>query len=331
MKRKPLLAIFLLTLQCILIPVVRGADPQPEAPPLPTLEEAHAAFAAGQYPTVLQSLNRIAESRQWTDGIVDHYDLLMLRGHTYIQLKESSAAQSAFAQAAKAATDKKKAAAATVLQLLIRQSPGFKYPPRPAKKEDKPDPIDIIDPAKRADALKTFLADERLTVRPKLEAASQATSLLPIMKAVPAIKRLHTIELGVTGDDSWTTDFSAGLAKHAHELMYNAMYVMHGRIDGIRKSAMTLIPVIIARRGGPINPYSPPTGARQRGLDDRQSAELRGDIAACDKFPEAARELTAAFATDPKYYKDVCDQAKGLSDWAGKILQGINLDYDDKK
>lgn len=313
-----------------------GPAPAPVAAPavpsqtgLPSLQDVRKEFDAGSYRDVLRDLTRLRDSREWSSGLVDHYDLLMLRGQTFLRLKMPGPAQQAFAGAAKETRDKKKSAAAETLALLVKRSIALKYTPKPANKDDKPSAIDIVNPAGRKEALAALLKDEMKAAHAKLEAASQADSLVPILKAAPILAQLRKTELGVTGETAWTKDFAAGLAKHSHELMANALYVMHSRIDAIRVSARTMLPMYAAGRAG-ANFQGPPNGFRERGLDPNQLKELRNDIAACSKIPLAAKDLSESFGADNADYKDVVTQAKNLSKWAQQIQSGVFLEYSEK-
>src|SRR4051812_25775147 len=75
---------------------------EPEA--LLTQQELHQLFDAGQYQPVLQKLARVLQLKGNAAAAYDHVDLYLLRGETFLQLKQQSQALASFQLAMKELT-----------------------------------------------------------------------------------------------------------------------------------------------------------------------------------------------------------------------------------
>src|SRR3954470_12100101 len=76
---------------------VRAADPEP----LPTPAELHRTFDDGQYQPLLQKLARVLQLKGNAAKPYDKVDLYVLRGETFLQLKQQSSAVQSFQLALK--------------------------------------------------------------------------------------------------------------------------------------------------------------------------------------------------------------------------------------
>ncbi len=310
--------------------VLRAADPT-----LPTADDIHKSFQAGNYQETLRDIARVISIHGEIAKQYDRYDLLIMKAESLLRVKSSSGASQAFAEAAKLAPDRNAAAIAEATDLLIRKSSGLVYHPHPeakggkkplvAKDPDSVEGIDVVDPAKRKEALSAFYDDEASAFAPKLKAAMEGKSLAPILIVVKGAHEVHVLELAAKGIDETTKDLVSKLAEHSRELMREALRTEDDRVDTIKKQAEEVVPykVPVPDPGGK-GKFHMEDHTRRRGLDGKQTKELNGYLADCEKIPRAAKDLLDALGTDANYFEDVVKKAAALH---GKTDEVLKADY----
>src|SRR5687768_9382169 len=163
-------------------------------------------------------------------------------------MKESSAAATAFEQAAKEAPDDRAKAVDAASVLLVKRSRNLTFTPaakkganagRPAAAE----PLDITDPEKRKEAFAAMFAEQKEQVAPRVKAAKDAKALPPIVQALEAAGGLRTLEIAATGEDAEVKGMVADLSDKALKMMAGAVADMTKAVDLIDQSANDLKPV----------------------------------------------------------------------------------------
>jgi hypothetical protein len=172
----------------------------------PSVADAQADFAAGQYRDALQKISVLLAGK--SAGSQERFDLLMLRGECMLRLKQSSLAADAFDAAARARRqqgDVKRLAEAKATAVLLSASRGLKFQPRGGGGGGGAEAIDVVAPEARRQAMAALL-DERLAeLTPRAAAAVEGTSLTPMMELLPAFADAYALELTATGDATRVT------------------------------------------------------------------------------------------------------------------------------
>ena len=309
---------------------VPGAAPAPAgAPGLPTIEQLEQELAAGNHQDVMRQVAKLMALKGDAAAAYDRYDLFRLRGEAALRNKAMPMAADAFAQAAKATEDPLKQAAARANELLIRKSRQAGYIPRTAAPADpaldagaRPaaaqtrQPMPIIEPADRKTALAALLADEMAAAKPKIDAATKARNLPPVIEAIKVVGDLRAIETAAHGKGEQTRALAGELGGHAHELIAQALEPMKKRTEeywqqGSRQQ-------VRAPRGG----IGREVQYGMMGLTSVEQNALKEIIVTCEKILPVASELAAV--TENKDLAADAQEAKQLHARASEVL---NFDY----
>ncbi len=312
----------LLAFAAFIAPASRAAE-GPEA--LPTQDELHQLFDQGKYGPVLQKLQRVLILKGVAAKPYDRHDLLRLRGEASLRLKMPQQAEQAFTEASKEALDANAVALDLATQLLIHRSQAAQYQPKSKDSKGKmQDPIPILDPDKRKEALAALFRDELLASEPKIKAVRDSKSLPPIMQVMPTIASLRILELAATGgQDEETKKLILELAKHAEGLMGDAVQAMAKNVDALDKYANQLLEFdeIVA---DPAYGTRRVARWRKRGLQPKDQQELRNVENTCDQIVPASREFSDALGVDGAGLDAVRTAADKVGRKADQIL---NADY----
>jgi len=296
-----------------------------ELEPLPTQDELHQLFDQQKYSQVLQKLQRVLILKGMAAKPYDRHDLLRLRGEASLRLKMPQQAEQAFTEASKEAVDANGVALDVATQMLIHRSTAGQYQPRAKDAKGKiQDAIPILEPEKRKFALAALFRDELIAEAPKIKAVRDSKSLAPIMQVMPTVASLRILELAATGgQDDATKQVISDLAKHAQDLMGDAVQSMAKDVDGLDKYANALVEYDDIT-------YDPTYGARRvprwrkRGLLAKDQQELRNVESTCDQIVPASRELSDALGTDGSGLDAVRTAAEKVGRKADQVL---NADY----
>ena len=290
-------------------PPARAPTPVAPAPaaapaagePLPTMEQLKAQLAEGKQQDVLKQVAKLLQLKGDAAKAYDRYDLLCLRGEAALRAKTNSMAMEAFAQASRATDDKEKQAVARATELLIRRSKPLGYVPRttggPATRPAgakidatvKPQagqpqqPIPIIEEADRKRAFAAMFADEMAVVDPKVQAATKANNLPPVIDAIKSLGDLRAIDIAANGSAAQTKALGADLGAHAHELIATTMAPMDKRVEECWNSASRTT----------VTQYSDarPQAPGLWGLTSIEQNDLKAIISTCEKVQPVASEL----------------------------------------
>lgn len=217
--------------------------PAPPAPP--SIGEAQADFASGDYAGCLRKISSLLGTRQVKPGSPERYDLLVLRGECMLRLKQRAAAQEAFGAAAmvmKNRQDLPRVAAAKGMSVLVKESPGLTYKPgRKSNDQGASSPadaaIDIVNPDSRKVAFQALYQDKAAELAPVIAKAMQDKSLVPINSLLPDAWELYTADFCAKGDAARTEDTLVALGAHARTLMGDELNGLIARREELRHLA----------------------------------------------------------------------------------------------
>ena len=244
--------------------------------------DAQSDFNAGQYRSCLQKISSSLTGSTAKPGSSQRYDALMLRGECMLQLKRGDLAADAFesaARAVKAEGDLKRVAAAKAVAVLIRESTQLKY-----KSAQKSEPVDIVQPSSRSEAMKALLEDRLAALTPEVDKATQGTSLVPMEKLVPALRDLYSVELTVSGETTRTMALFKVLGERARNLIHAELDRCEARIDELYELAGE---PTIGAGGNVVRGY--------RGLTSPERDELHGiadTLVKIERVAQVARRLS---------------------------------------
>lgn len=295
-----------------------AAVPSRSSAELPTFEQVQDAFDAGRYRDVLKDLSRIINSREWRQNQFNRYELLMLKARTHLQMKEGSLAAASFGLAAKETADPKKKADAAAYQLLLQRSNGVRFVPRPApgdrsggSKAPPPEPIDLVNPDSRKQALATFYQEEKTAADPRIEAAENGDSVQAVLDVGPVLSRLRTLDFAVNGSDDATRQTADTIANHGRDLLSRMTDKMGIRVDVI--SGKVLAWDKYRMRGTDV--------WRRHGWEGTEENELKKMIEKTSKILMAAKIMQDTLLADKGFFDRVTVEAKRIHDKADKTLK----------
>lgn len=294
---------------------------RPGAEPPPSAEEIKQLASEGKHREALQKLSRALALKGDAAAAYDRHELLRLKAEAHLNIKDTAAAASAFAAAAKEAPDDTARAEDKAAELVVKRSRNLQYTPRPAKKGGKAEPINIADPESRKEAYAALLEEEMAAAAPMLKSAARAKSLPPIVEGLKRIGDLRMLELAATGADAEASKLVEDVAGRAHDLMADAVKDMAGLVDAIEMSANEVQRTAVAG-------HSPASGrtmlypsARRRGLTSRDAQDLKRTINDLKKLVPTARELAEALGEENgKQFEKVADDGETVGNKAHQVL-----------
>lgn len=306
---------------CLLLSLSAVAAPEP----LPSQQSIRDAYAAADYPKVLQMLTRVLVLKGKAADGYDRHELLRIKGETHLRMKASQPAISAFAEASKIAPDGPAAANDIATELLLRKcNTGFNYQPKLKDKDDKTrtlPPVNVLEPEGRRKGIELLYADELAAVTSRVTAAKEGRALPPIMNALPDIRNVRWLEMAATGSDGTTRAMVADLVTKAKKLLESALEEMMESTDSIEKTSLEVITARV-----PVN--DPQTGKiiridtkyKFRGPDNRQLSALKDTLATCLKIHDSCDELGGTLGSNGKEFDGPKATAATVGTKAKKLL-----------
>jgi hypothetical protein len=326
---RSILCVVLLTL-CQAAPAGPAPAPAPGEPAAPaapgppaSADEIRKLVADGEHAEALKQLSRVLPLRGDAAAGYNKYELFMLKGDVHLKMKAPSAAVTAFTQAAEQTEDPTEKAIARASALLLRKAKALAYTPKPPKRGGKADPIDVVDPERRKEALAALFADEWADAAAKVEAAKKGKTLPPIADALKALNGLDVLERAATGADEQVKGAATDLADRGHELMDKALDKMAKRVDRITNAANeTLTRRVRVPTGG--GQFADRTIVRKRGLKHEDHKELKSVLETCPQIAKSAEELAVASGGEKEDVEELVEKAQDIREVAEKTL---NTDY----
>jgi hypothetical protein len=285
----------------------------------PSADEIKKLMDAGSYREALQKLSRALAVKGDGAKLYDRHELLRMKAEAHLNLKDAAASSGAFAAAAKEAKDDTARAEDKASELVVKRSKNLQFTPKPGKKGEKADPIDISTPEKRKAAYAALLEEEKAEAEPALKAAKGSKTLPPIIEALKKLGDVRMLELAATGADAEASKSSEELAGQAHKLMDGEVQDKADLVKDIETSANDVQPVRTPMQnvGGRAVAFS---SYKKRGLMTRDVQDLRGVIAEMKKLVPAARELAQALGEQGKQFTKVADDGEAVGNQAQKVL-----------
>lgn len=221
---------------CIVLAVVCLLTTNAPADVAAEVKKIEDAYAAGQYRPALEGIAGLMPGLQSDDDKATRYQLLMIKGESLLRTDNRMLAVSAFEAATKNAVDARALAVARANALLVRASPDNKYTPKTGENKT---PIDILDPAARKNAFLALRADMLAHVKGKINAATEADSLPPIIEAVNPLLDLGYLEYAADGAATQTKEMLQGLGERARGLINRAFTRMSTRMNLMESASNT--------------------------------------------------------------------------------------------
>jgi hypothetical protein len=308
---------------------------------LPSQQELHDLFKAGQYQPLLQKLSRVLGLKGAAAVAYDQVDLTMLRGETFLQLKQQAKAveqyQAAWkmltaanpqnARDPKTADEQKRQIRATLLLFSRSQNLQFTPKHRPTAPEQPAGPFPLTDLEQRKPAFNALRADVQAELEPKVKAAKDAKSLVPVIDVMRSVGDLRALEQLTSGDNKVTDQMIKDMATHASDLMSTEVTKLDGEdaaIDGnAHQTVMTHVPVrtsngITSSSGGPMQ-----TAYRYKGLSANDKKTLGNNVDSLTKIASISHDFGDLGADAAGFKKIETDATKA----AEKANITLNADY----
>jgi hypothetical protein len=235
----------------------------------------------------------------------------MLRGETLLRMKQPRLAQDAFSSAARVTRrDAQMAdtAAARGMALLIAASPGMQYAPK-----DRSEPIDIVDPASRKQALAALYHDRLAAVQPKYDAAMKGSSLAPMVDLLPALSDLYALECAATGTSEHALPMGQAMGARARDLINAELARLGDAVARLEDQAN--------------EPTGSGPGGRwysRRGLTSIEQGQLKDDAQYLDKIRQVAQQgrlLNRRFGGTGEIWDGIISESTDLRDRAAAAYE----------
>lgn len=239
----------------------------------PTPVQIQEKFKSGDYRATLLGISQALALKPGSDEGYDRFALLMLKGECLIQLNISDYAAHAFEDARAATNDPQKIAVARANELIALKSPVLKYVPRTGTNRE---PIDIKAQASRLVAMNALRVDMLFQNRALIDSAKGGENLEPLLKLLPALRGITSLEITTTGDFSAIRPMLVEMGNHARKLINAELNTLRARVEGLNAAASELY--------GSDDQISP------RGLYSRERQELASMTDYVRQIESAGRE-----------------------------------------
>jgi hypothetical protein len=315
-------------LLAVLLAAPAPAGPEPDAPPTP--KEVQALIDKGDPAEALKQVARLLSLRGPAVRDYDRRELLLLKAEAHLRLRAADAAAQAFHAAADQNGNAEQAATARATELLIKRSRNLSYTPKTAPRVKggpaKHDPIDVVDPARRREALQALFADEMAELAPKLKAARAARTLPPALKAMAAARELAPLELAANGSADQVNAMVEELKGSTKELLAKALEKVTKRVDQITAMANDVERVrrVIPDIGGNFNVE---VAERRRGLKRQDVGDLKALADTCDEVAAGGKAVAKAAGADESEFEELVNAAGDLRMHIRRMLRAQDVDY----
>jgi hypothetical protein len=226
MKKLPSLAAMMLVFSC----AVARAD-TPDTPD--TLQKL---YTDANYKDLVPKINKVLGLKGADAAQFKKYDLLVMKGDASLHLHSKAQAMEAFKSAASATTTADESSTAAATAELIRQSsPNLTYLRKTkTDKDDKPSPIDIVEPESRKLAFAALQTDLLAKAKPKMDAAIKSSSLTQIAQAATDkdLVTLKAVEIAATGTPANTQQMLGDLGTRLTALLDANLEQLGQRLSG---------------------------------------------------------------------------------------------------
>lgn len=300
---------------------------------LPSPDAIQAAFEAKEYQKVVQLVSRLVAARSaaapaaagaTTEPAYDRYALLMMRGESYLHLKQNKSAGDSFAMAAKETTDDAKAAAARAMRRTIREARGstVQRKSKSVSPAGTPASADLLKADEREAAFRIVYENLRDSATPKIKAASEARTLPPIVDALTALADLDDLAQVGGGGDSELAASRQELGARGRELIGRELDRIEKDVAEIKRSAETVveqrsIAVGSLATGGGYDKYL----SIRRGLTDKDRGDLKDIMKTCERIIPAAEQLARSSSGTATKADELVNRAIEVGRSAQRVLE----------
>lgn len=300
--------------------------------PLPTQADIDADLKAQKFNDAIQKIGTVLSASKTDQGSYDMYKLQMTRGEVHLNLKNSSSAKAAYADAEKAATNKADAAQAAGMRLLVANGTNGCYKPKApdalkgkavANSVDATKPISYIDPATRPAAMLALEIDQLADAKQTLKKIQSTQALTPIPPFARTLGDLRKLEFAVEGNDSDVARIASDLTAHADKSLQSALDRLAKSVQDINTNANK---VTTQQRQEPDpNPKSKRqitvVYEKKNGLGNNEKNTLADAIATCNKVGPMCREIAAALAAPDSTFAAHTQKAHSIAQSATSTLR----------
>jgi hypothetical protein len=241
------------------------------APPTPA--QIQEKFAAGDYRGTLAGIAQALALKPGHDEGYDRYALLMLKGESLVQLGSGSLAADAFEDAREATDQILPAAGAKANEIVLRKALAFKYVPKTGTDKAA---IDIKPADGRIKAMNAIRADLLAQNKAQIGTAAQAGNLEPLLKLMPVLRQIATLEIGATGDLVQARPMLTDLGTHARSLIVAELKRCRQEVEALNAAANEI--------------WVQDDNVGRRGLYTKERRELGGMAEYVKRIEETARE-----------------------------------------
>ena len=200
----------------------------------PSIADIQKSMSDGQF---TPALKQIAQALAVRDA-ANKYDLLMLKGECLLNVKSPSYAAQSFRAAMKEAPDFPKANVALANAIISEKSPKLAYTSRSAPKSE---PIDIVSPVKRTQAIGVLYDDTRKSLEPKIKSAMNSSQLTPMIQLIPQMMDLYALEWAASGSAQESEATLKSMGARAREMIGPELKRLNARVSDIQFSASDMV------------------------------------------------------------------------------------------
>jgi hypothetical protein len=308
-----------LLLTVVLSAAVPALGQPAPAEPVPTPESAQKLIDDGKPAEGLKQVNRLLSMRGKAAEGLDRHAVLLLKAESHLRLKAAEAAAVAFRQAAAETEDKEQQALARASEQLVRKSKNLAYTPKKITKGEKAEPIDIVDPESRRKALGAMFVDEIAPLMPKVEAAKDAKTVAPMVKAVAAVKELDYLELAANGSADQVNGIVEDVKAQGKKMLTAVVEKATKRVDRITELSNDTTRVKRVMPSG--RGYRTVLVPMRRGVSREDVMALKEIAAACDEVMIQAKALTEATGADEAELEELVESADDLRTHVRRMLR----------
>jgi hypothetical protein len=282
---------------------------------IPTMAEIKAMMDESKWNDALKGISRAIPPAKRKEAGYDEYTLHMLSGECQLQLRNNFTAISEYEQAFKLAKSKEDQAVAFASKTLVeKRDSKWRYVPN-GKNGDK-DGIDLLDRAKREEAIKALSSDVLNDVRAASRKAQGDRALPPLVKLANSLGDARIIVYAATRSEDDIEAVLKDLAAHAQTSIGAAINDMQRQIDDIGRRANELVRI---QQPIPNTNQTRQVDAR-RGLSGNDAQVLNNNINTLRAIPNAINDLRKTFGDRANFNNQVND-ANRLADRANTILR----------
>lgn len=302
MRRSLILSILLLA------PLARAADP------LPSMEELQKSLDDKNYPAVLTGTSRVLQLRGPVTASYHRTAVWMLKAEAQVQSSQFLAAAQAYTGGAEekdATPDEKDLALASAM--LMKHSDRKGYQPAATREHPAPQAFDVLDPAKRKDAMAALFEVNLADLTQRAGNTKDALNPGPIVVVLKKIAEQRPLERTVDKSTDKLDAIEKIIGQNYTDQITKWSTACTTRLDALQTLSQQTI----------IKPYTDARGQTQnrttiRGLMSPEQTEIRNMTSAAKNYAQAEQQISdlmgdagkAAITPSQQLIQTVFDQSQ---------------------